>query len=73
MYCCCGLVTESCPTLLQPHGLQPFWLLCPWDFPGKNIGVGCPFFLLGIFPNQGLNPGLPLCRQIIYCLSHQGR
>ena len=21
---------------LQPHGLQPTRLLCPWDFPGKN-------------------------------------
>ena len=25
----------------QPHGLQPTRLLCPWDFPGKSIGVGC--------------------------------
>ena len=24
-----------------PHGLQPSRLLCPWDFPGKSIGVGC--------------------------------
>ena len=26
----------------------------PWDFPGKNIGVGCHFFLQGICPTQGL-------------------
>ena len=26
---------------LQPHGLQPTRLLCPWDFPGKSTGVGC--------------------------------
>ena len=26
---------------LWPHGLQPTRLLCPWDFPGKNTGVGC--------------------------------
>ena len=25
----------------RPHGLQPSRLLCPWDFPGKNSGVGC--------------------------------
>ena len=25
----------------RPHGLQPTGLLCPWDFPGKNTGVGC--------------------------------
>ena len=33
-------------------------LLCPWDFPGKNTGVGCHFFLQGIFPDQGSNPSL---------------
>ena len=32
----------------------------------------CSFLLQGIFPTQELNPGLPLCRQIPYCLSHQG-
>ena len=26
--------------------------------------------LQGIFPTQGLNPGLSHCRQILYCLSH---
>ena len=26
---------------LQPHGLQPIRLLCPWDSTGKNTGVGC--------------------------------
>ena len=26
---------------VQPHGLQPSRLLRPWDFPGKNTGVGC--------------------------------
>ena len=29
-------------------------LLCPWDFPGKNTGVGCHFLLQGIFSTQGL-------------------
>ena len=32
--------------------------LCQWDFPGKNTGVGCHFFLQGISPTQGLNPYL---------------
>ena len=36
-------------------------LLCPWDFPGKNTGVGCHSLLQGIFLTQGLNPG-----QILY-------
>ena len=36
----CGggaLVAKSCPTLLQPHGLQPARLLCPWDFPARKL------------------------------------
>ena len=47
-------------------------LLCLWDFPGNSPGVDCYFLLQGIFPTQGLNPGLPHCRQTLYCLSHQG-
>ena len=31
-------------------------LLCLWDSPSKNTGVGCHFFLQGIFPTQGSNP-----------------
>ena len=57
---------------LRPHGLQPTRLLCPWDSPGKNTGVDCLSLLQGIFPTQGLNLGLPHCRQILYCLSHLG-
>ena len=30
---------------LWPRGLQPARLLCPWDYPGKNTGVGCHFLL----------------------------
>ena len=30
---------------LHPQGLQPAELLCPWDYPGKNTGVGCHFLL----------------------------
>ena len=37
---------------LQPHGLWPTSLLCPWDSPGKNTGVGCPFVLQGILLAQ---------------------
>ena len=35
-------------------------LLCPWDFPGKNSGVGCHFLSQGIFPTQGSNSCLLL-------------
>ena len=34
--------------------------------------MGCRFLLQEIFPTQGLNPGLLHCRQILYCLRHQG-
>ena len=54
----CCLVTKPCLTLLQPRGLYPSKLLCPWDFPRKNIGVGCHFLLQRIFLTQGLNPHL---------------
>ena len=37
-------------------------LLCPWEFPGKNTGVGCHFLLQGIFPTQGWNPCLFHCQ-----------
>ena len=43
---------------LRPHGLYTTRLLCPWDSPGKNTGVGCHFLLQEIFPIQGLNPCL---------------
>ena len=33
---------------------------------------GLPFLLQGIFPTQGLNPGLLHCRQILYHMNHQG-
>ena len=44
----------------------------PLKLPGQNIGVGSHSLLQGIFPTQGLNPGLPHSRQILYQLSHQG-
>ena len=35
---------QSCPTLCDPiEGSLPG--SCPWDSPGKNIGVGCHFLL----------------------------
>ena len=43
-----------------------------WDFPGRNTGVGRHFLLQEIFQTQGLDPGLPHCRQTLYRLSHQG-
>jgi len=32
--------------------MEPVRLLCPWDSPGKNTGVGCHALLQGLFPTQ---------------------
>ena len=45
-------------------------LLCPWDFLGKNTGVGCHFLLQGIFPTQWLNLHLLRCQADSLPLSH---
>ena len=65
-------VASVAPDSSRLHGLSPARLLCPWNPPGKNTGVGCHAFLQGIFPNQGLNPALLHRRQILYCLSYPG-
>ena len=51
--CACVGYLFSRVWLFWLYGLGPTRLLCPWDFPGKNIGVGCRFLLQGIFPAQG--------------------
>ena len=65
------LFAQSCPTLCDPMDCSP---------PGSSVHgilqarilewVVIPFSR--IFPTQGLNPGLPHCRRILYRLSHQG-
>ena len=44
-HCGCCLVASVVSDSLGPSGLYPARLLCPWDFPGKNTGVGCHFLL----------------------------
>ena len=51
---------------LQPSGLSAL------NSPGQNTGVGSLSILQGIFPTQGLNPGLPHCKRILSQLSHKG-
>ena len=43
---------------LQLHGLQPARVLCVWDSPAKNTGMGFHFLLQEIFPTQGLHLSL---------------
>ena len=58
MYSLCVLShLQSCLTL-RPYELQPARLLCPWDSPGKNTGLGSHSLPQGIFPTHGLNPDL---------------
>ena len=57
---------------LWTHGLLPIRLLCLWDFPCKNTGVGCHSLLQGLFLTQGSNLGFPHYRQILYQLGHLG-
>ena len=57
-----SVVSDSLP----PHGLNS-----PWNSPGQNTGVDSSFPLQGIFPTEGLKPGLSHCRRILYQLSHQ--
>ena len=65
------LVAQSCLILCNPMDC---------NLPGSSVHgilqarilVGCHALLQGIFPIQGSNPGLLNCRQILYCLRHQG-
>ena len=41
LVCAAAAVISVVSNSVRPHGLQPSRLLCPWDFPGKNTGVGC--------------------------------
>ena len=47
--CACSVLSNS----LGPHELQPARFLCPWNFPGKNTGVGCHFLFQEI-PDPGI-------------------
>ena len=65
----CVLVTHSYPTLWDLMDYSPPGSFVHGISPGKNIGVGCPSFLQGIFPTKGLlgsNPGLLYRRHILY-------
>ena len=66
------IVTQSRPTLCEPMDCSLPGSSVHGDSPGKDTGVDCHALFQGIFPTQGLNPGLRHCRQILYRLSQQG-
>ena len=58
----CSVASDSFqPPQTSVHGILQARILSRQPFPSQ-----------GIFLTQGLNPGLLHCRQILYCLSHQG-
>ena len=69
--CVYVLVAQLCLTLCNPMDCsKPGFTV--WNSPGMNTGVGSHSLLQGIFPTQASNLGLLHCKQILYCLSHQG-
>ena len=43
----------------ESHGQRSLSGYSPWNSPGQNTAVGSISLLQGVFPTQGLNPGLP--------------
>ena len=69
---CLCLAAQSYLTLCNPMDYSPP-TLCPWNFSGKNTGVGCYFPPPGDLPNPGIKPASPVSpyyKQILYPLSH---
>ena len=71
----CVLSHSVVSNSLQPHGLEPTRLLCPWDSPSKNIGVRCHALLQHltceiVIPQPGMGPASPALEAL--SLNHQG-
>ena len=65
------LVAQSRPTFCDPHGQLPASSSVHGILQARILEWVAIPFSRGIFPTQGLNLGLPHCRQILYHLSHQ--
>ena len=75
--CYCHLDAKSCQPFCDPmdcshEATEDCRRLCPWDFPGKNTGVGCCFLLQGIFSIHGVNPNFLHWQVDSLPLNHQG-
>ena len=71
------LCVRVCQLLICVHLLPtPLTVACQaplsMKFSRQEYWSRLPFPSLEDLPNQGSNPGLPHCVQIVYCLSHQG-
>ena len=69
---CLLLGSESESGSVVSDSLRPHGVYNAWNSPGQNTGEGSLSLLQRLFPTQKLNPGLLLCRPILYHLSHQG-
>ena len=64
LFICCCLVVQLSLTFCDPPtptptlAMEPTRLLCPWNFPGKNTGLGSHFLLQEIFPSPALTGGV---------------
>ena len=56
--CVCTCVLSHAWLCNSMDHTPPPRLFCPWDFPGKNTGVGCHFLHQGNFSTPGQNPHL---------------
>ena len=76
-------VSNSSSSSTVSHSVVSDSVQTPWTvahqaplsmgFSRQDYWSGLPFPSPGIFPTQGLNPGLLHCRQILYCLSYSKR
>ena len=69
--CICILVAQLCLTHCNPMDCSLLGFSVHGILQARITGVGCHSLLQGIFPTQGLKPGLPHHRQRLYHLSHQ--
>ena len=60
------VVAQSCRTVCDPMDYSLPGFSVHGNSPGKSTRVSCHALLQGIFPTQGLNPGVLHCRQILY-------
>ena len=67
-----NIIRDSESRSVMSDSLRPHGLFSPWNSPGQNTGLGSLSLLQGIFPTQGLNPGLLYCRWILYQQNHKG-
>ena len=68
--CVCVCVSHSIMSnSLQPHGLLPTRLLCPWNSPGKNIGVEW----VAISFSRGQHLGEPILKSTVNSLDEELR